>query len=116
MPNVRQNIRIRQSVFGRIFGLGKNHYSAHPSMYSTDKGYSCVYMLRNSRPFKTISKNCVPIGLSYFGIPMGTQQPFSSPLNRFSTFLDVFTKYEPYTSCPEGETVTPYYFAPNMFN
>ena len=30
MPNVRQNIRIRQSVFGRIFGFGKNHYSAHP--------------------------------------------------------------------------------------
>ena len=56
-----------------------------------------VYMLRNSRPFRTISKNCVPIGLLYFGIPMGTQQPPSSPLNRFYMFLNVFMKCEPYT-------------------
>ena len=33
MPNVRQNIRIRQSVFGRIFGFGKNHFGT-PLIFS----------------------------------------------------------------------------------
>ena len=75
---------------------------------------TCYAIHGRLEQYLKIASGSVPIGLSYFGIPMGTQQPPSSPLNRFFTFLDVFMKYEPYTWCPERET--PYYFASIMFN
>ena len=46
MPYIRQNIRLRQTTFGRKFGFGKNHYSVHP--YHAQQLYSCQAFMHES--------------------------------------------------------------------
>ena len=46
MPYIQQNIRLRQTIFGRIFGFGKNHYSVHP--YYVFQGRVTLFFPNNS--------------------------------------------------------------------